>query len=68
VKAALAAIVGGATLQVLLADDGSPSVHEAEQQLHLELQAQLEAHAKSHPVVQKALTLFGGEVKTVKRN
>lgn len=68
VKAALAAIFGSATLHILHADDGGPSVQEAEQRLQAELQTQLETHAKSHPVVQKALTLFGGEVKTVKRN
>jgi DNA polymerase-3 subunit gamma/tau len=67
VKAAFSQIFGGARLQIVHADDGGPSVQEAEQQVHAELQARLEAHAKSHPVVQKALTLFGGEVKTVKR-
>ena len=67
VKTALAALFGNAPLHIVHADDGTPSVQEAEQLLHHELQAQLEAHARSHPVVQKALTLFGGEVKTVKR-
>jgi DNA polymerase-3 subunit gamma/tau len=64
---ALRASFGDVTLKVFHADDGSPSVHDAEQRLHAELQERLEAHARSHPVVQKALTLFGGEVKTVKR-
>ena len=32
-----------------------------------ELQLKLEAHAKAHPVVQKALSLFGGEVRGVRR-
>jgi DNA polymerase-3 subunit gamma/tau len=67
VKEALRASFGDAELTIVHADDGGPSVHEAEQRLHAELQARLEAHARSHPVVQKAVTLFGGEVKTVKR-
>ncbi len=67
VKEALRACFGDAALTIVHADDGGPSVHEAEQRLHAELQARLEAHARSHPVVQKAVALFGGEVKTVKR-
>ncbi len=46
---------------------GAPSVHDAEETLKRELQAKLEAHAKAHPVVQKALALFGGEVRAVRR-
>ena len=32
-----------------------------------EAQRALEQHAKSHPVVEKAVALFGGEVRQVKR-
>ncbi len=46
---------------------GPPSIHDAEDALRKELQARLEAHAKAHPVVQKALSLFGGEVRAVRR-
>jgi len=47
--------------------EGAPSIHEAEASLRKELQQKLEAHARSHPVVQKALALFGGEVRAVRR-
>jgi|GEM_PF-709437 len=68
VLAALLQVFGaGASLKVIQGDDGPPSIQEAETRLKHELQAQLEAHAKSHPVVQKAVALFGGEVRTVKR-
>jgi DNA polymerase-3 subunit gamma/tau len=56
------------TLKVGKGDDGAPSVHEAEETLKKELQARLEAHAKAHPIVQKALSLFGGEVRAVRRS
>ena len=48
-------------------DAGAPSVHDAEETLKRELQQKLEAHARAHPVVQKALSLFGGEVRAVRR-
>lgn len=68
VLAALLQVFGAsASLKVVQGDDGPPSIQEAETRLKHELQAQLEAHAKSHPVVQKAVALFGGEVRTVKR-
>jgi hypothetical protein len=68
VLAALLQVFGaGASLRVVQGDDGPPSIQEAETRLKHELQAQLESHAKSHPVVQKAVALFGGEVRTVKR-
>ena len=54
-------------LKVLREDAGAPSVHDAEEHLKRELQLKLEAHAKAHPVVQKALSLFGGEVRGVRR-
>jgi hypothetical protein len=57
-----------ATIVIKNEDDSTPSIQEAEQNMHRHLQAQLEAHAKSHPVVQKAVALFGGEVKMVKRH
>ena len=36
--------------------------------VELELQELLEQHASEHPVVQAALDLFGGEIRTVKRD
>ena len=47
--------------------DDTPSLLEAEQAMHRSLQEQLEVHAKQHPVVQKAVALFGGEVKMINR-
>ncbi|MDP2341347.1 MAG: DNA polymerase III subunit gamma/tau [Deltaproteobacteria bacterium] len=54
-------------LAVLREDAGAISLHDAEEALKRELQQKLEAHAKAHPVVQKALALFGGEVRAVRR-
>ncbi len=69
VQKALATVFGAdATIVIKHEDDSTPSIQEAEQNMHRHLQAQLEAHAKSHPVVQKAVALFGGEVKMVKRH
>jgi hypothetical protein len=69
VQKALATVFGAdATMVIAHGDDSTPSIQEAEQTMHRQLQAQLEAHAKSHPVVQKAVALFGGEVKMVKRH
>lgn len=48
-------------------DAASPSIAGARQQALEDAQAALEAHAKNHPVVQKALSLFGGEVRRVTR-
>ncbi|MCC7111769.1 MAG: DNA polymerase III subunit gamma/tau, partial [Deltaproteobacteria bacterium] len=46
---------------------GKPSVAEARERALAEAQRALEQHAKSHPVVEKAVALFGGEVRQVKR-
>jgi DNA polymerase-3 subunit gamma/tau len=68
VLTALAQVFGpAATIKVIQGDEGAPSIQEAETRLKQEIQEQLEAHARSHPVVQKAVALFGGEVRTVKR-
>ncbi len=67
VKAAFQAVFAGASLLVSHGEEGAPSIQEAEATLKAELQQKLEAHAKSHPVVQKAVALFGGEVRAVKR-
>ena len=68
VLTALAQVFGpAATIKVVQGDEGPPSIQEAETRLKQDIQEQLEAHARSHPVVQKAVALFGGEVRTVKR-
>ena len=46
---------------------GKPSVAEARERALAEAQRALEQHAKSHPVVEKAVALFGGEVRQVRR-
>ncbi|MBI1947537.1 MAG: DNA polymerase III subunit gamma/tau [Deltaproteobacteria bacterium] len=46
---------------------GQPSVADARERALAEAQRALEQHAKSHPVVEKAVALFGGEVRQVKR-
>ncbi|MCC7071584.1 MAG: DNA polymerase III subunit gamma/tau [Deltaproteobacteria bacterium] len=43
------------------------SLAEARERALAEAQRALEQHAKSHPVVEKAVALFGGEVRQVKR-
>jgi DNA polymerase-3 subunit gamma/tau len=45
----------------------APSIAEARDTALAEAQRALEAHAKSHPIVEKAVSLFGGEVRSVKR-
>jgi hypothetical protein len=52
---------------VVKEEAGGTSIHEAEEVLRRELQDKLEAHARAHPVVQKAVALFGGEVRAVRR-
>lgn len=67
VIAALSAFGEGAALVVTEPREGlGPSIAEAQHRAAEKAQAALEAHAKSHPVVQKALSLFGGEVRQVK--
>ncbi len=56
-----------AKLIVSQGEERTPSLLEAEQAMHRVLQERLEAHARAHPVVQKAIALFGGEVKMIKR-
>lgn len=48
-------------------ETGGVSIHEAEEELRRELQTRLEAHARAHPLVQKAVALFGGELRAVRR-
>jgi DNA polymerase-3 subunit gamma/tau len=45
----------------------APSIAEATQRALADAQAALEAHAKAHPVVERAVALFGGAVRQVKR-
>jgi DNA polymerase III subunit gamma/tau len=48
-------------------DDASPSIVDARKRALEDAQAALVVHAKSHPVVQKTLALFGGEIRKVQR-
>ncbi len=59
----------GAVMRLIVArEDGvGVSIHDAEETLRRELQEKLEAHARAHPLVQKAVALFGGEVRAVRR-
>jgi DNA polymerase-3 subunit gamma/tau len=49
------------------ADKSAPSIAEAREHALQEAQRALEAHAKSHPIVEKAVSLFGGEVRSVRK-
>jgi hypothetical protein len=49
------------------ASTAAPSIADAREKAIQEAQRALEAHAKSHPVVERAVALFGGEVRAVKR-
>jgi hypothetical protein len=44
-----------------------PSVQKSRRQALEKAHAALRSHAEENPVVQKALSLFGGEVKSVER-
>ena len=44
-----------------------PSVHKARRHALEKAHAALRTHAEENPVVQKALSLFGGEIKSVER-
>jgi hypothetical protein len=56
------------TMEIVpFADGASPSIAGARHVALEEAQAALEVHARAHPVVQKALSLFGGEVRRVTR-
>ncbi len=55
-------------LVAIRAETGGVSIQEAEEALRASLQARLEEHAKAHPVVQRAVSLFGGEVRAVRRH
>jgi len=72
IKDALDAAFGkGARLVIVPPPAESSQVHvsvaEARERALAEAQRALEQHAKSHPVVEKAVALFGGEVRQVKR-
>jgi DNA polymerase-3 subunit gamma/tau len=69
IATALAAAFGdGSKLQIVAHADGAqPSPAEARQKAMDDAQKILEAHAKSHPVVEKAVALFGGQVRAVRR-
>ena len=72
IKDALEAAFGkGARLTIVAAPvDAGPSqvsLAEARERALEQAQRALEQHAKSHPVVEKAVALFGGEVRQVKR-
>ncbi|HEY4222160.1 MAG TPA: DNA polymerase III subunit gamma/tau [Myxococcota bacterium] len=59
-KLALVAEVPGASAS-------APTLAEAQQRALAEAQRALEAHAHSHPVVERAVALFGGQVRAVRR-
>ena len=44
-----------------------PTINEARDVATKKAQEELEQQARNHPVVQKALSLFGGEIRSVKR-
>jgi DNA polymerase III subunit gamma/tau len=46
---------------------GPPTAAQAQQRALDDAEAALQEHARQHPVVQKAMALFGGEVKSVRR-
>lgn len=48
-------------------DTKVPSIAEAQRTAAAKAQQDLELHAREHPVVKKALELFGGEVRQVRR-
>lgn len=48
-------------------EKSAPSIAEAREHALQEAQRALEAHAKSHPIVEKAVSLFGGEVRSVRK-
>ncbi len=65
-----AAYGAAVTLEIVKLIDGTaaaPSMAEARTAALAAAQAALEAHAKSHPVVAKAVALFGGPVRSVVR-
>ncbi|MFZ9886110.1 MAG: DNA polymerase III subunit gamma/tau [Myxococcota bacterium] len=70
-KDALGVFGAGAKLETRMATEGDaapPSIATAQREAALKAQRDLEAHARAHPVVQKALDLFGGEVRQVRRD
>jgi DNA polymerase-3 subunit gamma/tau len=70
VKDALANRFGAGTRLVIVEHEegkGAPSVAQAQRRAAEQAQADLEAHARAHPVVQAAMELFGGEVRSVRR-
>lgn len=67
VLAALAVFGENARLYTAdLSEECAPSIASAQAKAAAKAQAALEAHAKAHPVVQKALSLFGGEVRSIR--
>lgn len=69
---ALAAAYGAGHRLVIVAPPADPkalppSLSEARDAALQEAQRALEAHAKSHPVVEKAVALFGGQVRAVRQ-
>ena len=69
IRDALAHAYGAGVKLVIVpaADGAAPSIAEARDRALAEAQRALEAHAKSHPIVEKAVSLFGGEVRSVRR-
>jgi len=72
VKGALVRAFGdGATLEIAPvgdADDRPPTLAEAQAKALADVEKALDAHARAHPIVQRALELFGGEVRSVRRS
>jgi DNA polymerase-3 subunit gamma/tau len=70
VRSALARLGEGTSLEVAdhaERDDLAPTIAQAQRRAAEQAQRDLEAHARAHPVVKAALELFGGEVRSVKR-
>jgi DNA polymerase-3 subunit gamma/tau len=60
----------GARIEVVTWEEGSdaaPSIFEAQRAAAAAAQQALEDHARTHPVVQQAVELFGGEVRRVRQ-
>jgi DNA polymerase III subunit gamma/tau len=70
VREALAHAYGADVKLIIVAtpaEKSAPSIAEAREAALQEAQRALEAHAKSHPIVEKAVSLFGGEVRSVRK-
>jgi DNA polymerase-3 subunit gamma/tau len=71
IKSALVDAFGeGATVELVAHDAGAdqpPTLADAVKKAKDDAEKALDAHARAHPVVKKAIELFGGEVRSVRR-